>query len=151
MATLEAKVDEYTKDQEKGLLGIAMLGIDGSGKEIYSHTSGVTSLDSSSARNITHDSIFRLASCTKLLTSIAALRLVQAGKLDLDDVEIIQKHLPELCAQEVFTSKPGEELKYEKRKKDITLRHLLTHSSGVSADILSPQLQAYRKSRGEVR
>lgn len=118
------------------------------GEPILSHASGKTSLEDN-ASDITEDSILGLASCTKLLTTIAALKLVEAGHLSLDDPKLIENHLPELCALEVITSVPGEPLSFAKRSKPLTLRALLTHSSGVGYDMLSPQLQTWRQARGE--
>ena len=74
---------------------------------------------------------------------------MQQGKLDLDDAEVVEQHLPELCQQEVITSAPGRPLAYEPRKNGITVRQLLTHTSGSGYDILNPLLQAWRTSRGE--
>jgi CubicO group peptidase (beta-lactamase class C family) len=90
-----------------------------------------------------------LASCTKLITAIAALRLVQQGRLDLDDSQVVEQHLPELCQQDIITSTPGAPLDCESRKHGITVRQLLTHTSGSGYDILNPLLQAWRKSRCE--
>jgi CubicO group peptidase (beta-lactamase class C family) len=146
MATLKAKADACTAspNSPNSILAIAMHAIDRTGTPLVTHTSGLTHLNPQSAKPITLDSIFRLASCTKLITSIAALRLVQQGKLSLDDASIIEKHLPELSSQGVFTTPSGPET--TKRANPITLRMLLTHSSGVGYDILSPALQGLRKS-----
>jgi CubicO group peptidase (beta-lactamase class C family) len=149
MATFEDKIDTVTADEKKGLLGIVLLGVDAEGKTIYNYASGRTSLNTANSKPISNDSILRLASCTKIMTSIAALRLVQEGKLSLDDPKLIEEHLPELWKQDVITSAPGQPLTYTKREKDVTLRQLLTHSSGVGYDLIDPRLQAYRKERKE--
>lgn len=95
------------------------------------------------------DTILVLASCTKLLTSLAALRLVQDGTLALDDPALVEKHLPELCVLPVLTNQPGEDLKLVPRDGPITLRQLLTHSSGATYDVLDPRLIDWRAQRGE--
>ncbi|KAJ4304956.1 hypothetical protein N0V90_000484 [Kalmusia sp. IMI 367209] len=146
--SFEYKVDEVTGGEQKKVLGVVCLGVDRNGQHTLSHASGKTSL-TADAQDIDKNSILTLASCTKLLTSIAALRLVQAGKLTLDDAVLIENHLPELCALEVFTSAPGAPLATARRTKPITLRTLLTHASGSGYDVLSPQLQGWRRSRGE--
>ncbi|KAF2687566.1 beta-lactamase/transpeptidase-like protein [Lentithecium fluviatile CBS 122367] len=149
-------VDEATGategvDTGRKVLGVvAMAGVR-DGTPIFTHTSGKTALPLS-APLITKDSILTLASCTKLITSIAALQLVQSGLFILDDPTLISTHLPELCAQSVFTSATDPtEFSVMPREPDkpITLRHLLTHTSGSSADFLDPKLIAWRKTRGE--
>lgn len=110
---------------------------------------GKCSLHASENEDINEDIVFVLASATKIVTAIAALRLVERGTVDLDDGEIVARHLPELCQQQVITSAPGESLTFETRKEPITIRQLLTHTSGSGADIIDPRLVAWRKSRGE--
>ncbi|KAH7138893.1 beta-lactamase/transpeptidase-like protein [Dendryphion nanum] len=152
-STLRSQIDSTTSSSPPTQLAIVLLAwsatSSNSPQELISHTSGHTHLDEKKSHPVTLDSIFRLASCTKLITSLAALRLVQAGKLSLDDSEIISTHLPELVVQEVFTSAPGEPFTYKKRKNPITLRALLTHSSGSGIDLIDERLKAWRKARGE--
>jgi len=78
---------------------------------------------------MTRDTVFRVASMVKLITSVAALQLVEQGKLALDapvpDIE------PAIGAPQVldgFDAKGAPELRPAKRP--IALRHLLTHTSG---------------------
>ncbi len=79
------------------------------------------------------DSVCRIASMTKAITSVAALRLVERGLLDLDDP--ICDVLPELTEPMVF-----ERFGVDSRPilhpatTPITLRHLLTHTSGYGYD-----------------
>ena len=67
-------------------------------------------------------SIFRIASHSKLFTSIALMRLQEAGKLDLDDP--IVKHLPWF---DIKDNHAGD--------RPITIRQLITHTSGLSREI----------------
>lgn len=134
------------------------------GKIVYSKTSGFTSVLPDAAP-ITLDSTFVLASCTKIITSIAALQCVERGLVTLD--EPIDKYLPELVKLPLLTTEtplaplgPGANgapqdladisFKLGPVRNKITLRQLLTHTSGVSYDILDPRIQAWRQSRGEV-
>ena len=124
------------------------------GRPILAHTAGHTCLDVDSPI-VTPRSVFALASCTKLLTAIAALRYVERGMLALDDATAIEKHIPELCAQGIlcpdFSSNDSTKSpQVVDRKKPITLHALLTHTSGSAYDILAPPLIAWRASRGEV-
>lgn len=89
----------------------------------------------------------KVASCTKLITSIAAMQCVERGLIGLDDS--VFPHLPELAALEIVTSPDeGKTLEYAKPKGFITIRQLLTHSSGLAYDGLSPLILAHRKAKG---
>ncbi|KAL1645043.1 hypothetical protein SLS58_004114 [Diplodia intermedia] len=97
---------------------------------------------------VTLDSVFLIASCTKLLTSIAAMQCVERGLIDLD--EPLDQYLPELCSQPILSEGPEEgQFSYRQRKAPITLRRLLTHSAGVGSDNAFPIHARWRKSRGE--
>ena len=76
------------------------------------------------------DGIFQIASMTKAITSVAAMQLVERGLLSLDDP--IDPILPELANPDVLTGFDGDgKAIVEPAKKAITLRHLLTHTSGL--------------------
>lgn len=130
---------------------------------IYVKASGYTTV-LPDAEPIALDSTFVLGSCTKIITAIAALQCVERGLITLD--EPIDKVLPELAEQPLITTEtpaaapsfdaldappPPSSIKFElgPAKTPITLRHLLTHTSGVSYDVMDPRIQAWRESRGE--
>lgn len=100
------------------------------------------------ARPITTDDSFWIASCTKLITSICALQQVEKGLVDLD--EDISRILPELKDPQIIiadnTNEDGYVLSPAKNK--ITLRQLLTHTSGVGYIFMSPLIQSWRKKVG---
>jgi CubicO group peptidase (beta-lactamase class C family) len=73
--------------------------------------------------NVTKNHIFQLQSMTKLLTSVAALQLVEKGKIGLDDD--LSFWMPEMTNIPIL-----EKGELSEAKKPITLRHLLTHTSG---------------------
>jgi CubicO group peptidase (beta-lactamase class C family) len=85
-------------------------------------TYGVTSLDT--LVDVTRDTVFQIGSNTKLYTATAAMRLVDEGRLGLDTrvVDLV----PEL---RLATSGAAEQ---------ITVRHLLTHTSGIDGDVTGP-------------
>src|ERR1051326_5825804 len=75
---------------------------------------------------MTSDTMFWIASMTKAITSMAAMQLVEQGKLTLDVP--IAHVLPELSAPQVLTGfGPSGEPQLRPAKGAITLRHLLTH------------------------
>jgi CubicO group peptidase (beta-lactamase class C family) len=96
---------------------------------------------------MTLDTIFWIASMTKAITSTAAMLMVEQGKLRLDDP--IENVLPELAAPQVLEGfSAGGEPKLRPAKRPITLRHLLTHTSGFGYDVWNPDLLHYRETMG---
>lgn len=75
------------------------------------------------------DAMFRIASMTKPITAMAVMMLVDEGKLSVDDP--IEKHLPEFKGQLMFESKDGDKVILKKPSRPITVRDLLTHTSGL--------------------
>ena len=93
---------------------------------------------------MTLDTIFRIASMTKAVTSVAAMQLVEQGKLQLE--EPIGNVLPELSAPQVlegFDDAGAPRLRPAKRP--ITLRHLLTHTAGFGYEFDDANLVRYVK------
>jgi CubicO group peptidase (beta-lactamase class C family) len=119
------------------------------GNIIHHEAKGVTSMDAETAKPMSEDTTFWIASCTKLLTTIAAMQCVERGQLDLDADAI--KILPELNALQILTGwdESTGEAKYKPRTKSITLRQLLTHSAGMGYDFLSPDLAKLRTAQGQ--
>jgi len=78
------------------------------------------------------DDIFRMASQTKAITSVAVMTLFEEGKILLD--EPIKKYIPEFKNPQVLVSFNEKDSTYTTRpaNKDITIRHLLTHTSGIT-------------------
>lgn len=81
------------------------------------------------------DAIFQLASMTKAIVSVAAMQLVEAGKLSLDAP--IGDLLPDLAAPRVITGFADDgRVNTRPAARPISLRHLLTHSSGMGYDFV---------------
>ena len=74
------------------------------------------------------DSIFRIHSMTKLVTSVAALILMEEGKFLLTDP--IENLLPEFKDPEIFVAKNDDGIFTKPAKNKITILHLLTHTAG---------------------
>jgi len=96
---------------------------------------------------MTADTVFWIASMTKAITSTAAMRLVEQGKLSLDWP--ISEVLPELAAPQVLEGfdATGEPI-LRPARRPITLRHLLTHTAGFVYDIWNPDMGRYMEKTG---
>jgi CubicO group peptidase (beta-lactamase class C family) len=75
------------------------------------------------------DTIFCIASMTKPITSVGALMLVEADRLHLDDP--VSRYIPEFADVTVFAGVEGERVRLEAADRPITIRHLLTQTSGL--------------------
>lgn len=89
-----------------------------------------------------------LASCVKLATTVAVLQCVERGLFTLDSAADIERFLPEWASLEVLSfDREGKPILTPAKEK-ITLKRLLTHTSGLTYDFMPPLLQ-WRQSRGE--
>ncbi|MEK9777431.1 MAG: serine hydrolase domain-containing protein, partial [Quisquiliibacterium sp.] len=75
------------------------------------------------------DHIFRVFSNTKLVTSVCALQLIEAGKLGLDDP--VAGYLPQVQNLQVLRPGATSVEDTEPQRNPISIRHLLTHTSGL--------------------
>ena len=85
------------------------------------------------------DAIMRIQSMTKAVTAVAALRLVEAGHLRLD--EPVARWLPELADRQVLASPTADLADTSPAVRAITLRHLLTNTSGYGMVLTECPLQ----------
>jgi len=88
--------------------------------------------------------IFKIASMTKALASVAALQLVEQGKITLD--EPLDEYLPEMSSIKIL-NKNNEIIE---PKNSITLRHLLTHTAGFGYWFTSTQLSNWNKLKKDI-
>jgi CubicO group peptidase (beta-lactamase class C family) len=100
------------------------------GKVVYARAAGLADREAKEA--VREDTQFRLASMTKPIVSIAALALVDRGKLSLEDP--VTKYLPD------FRPKLADG-----REPTITVRQLITHTSGLTYKFLEPADGPYHK------
>jgi CubicO group peptidase (beta-lactamase class C family) len=82
------------------------------------------------------DHIFRIFSNTKLVTSCAALLLFEEGRFQLDDP--IERFIPQLANRRVLRPGASSLDQTEPAARPITIRHLMSHSSGLSYGLLDP-------------
>jgi len=103
--------------------------------------------DSASDVDVTMGSIFRIASMTKAITTVAAMQLVERGTLTLD--EPVSRRLPELGKLEVLEGfdNSGKPI-LRPAGKPVTLRLLLTHTAGFAYDGWDEKLSRYAQHAG---
>ena len=85
---LQSQIDELTSDPT-GAPGIVFAAINKQGELIFEHASGKVGVGKD--ESMTMENVFWIASCTKMITGIACMQLVEQGRLALDDVEGVEK------------------------------------------------------------
>jgi len=114
---------------------------------LYQGAFGVA--DVSTGRPLAMDALFRIASMTKPVTSVALMQLVEQGKIGLDDPA--EKYLPELknpMVVESFDAKSGD-YKLRPASKPATVRNFLTHTSGLAYPFTSAIWRDFKPRAGE--
>src|SRR4051812_39899141 len=79
---------------------------------------------------VTVDTLYRIASMTKMVTTVALLQLVERGKVNLDDP--VSKHRPEFADLKVLDGWNGDEPVLREPKSQATVRQLASHTSGLT-------------------
>jgi CubicO group peptidase (beta-lactamase class C family) len=115
--------------ERKDVPGVVALVVDRD-HVLYRGAFGVA--DVSTGRPLTSNALFRIASMTKPITSVALMQLVEQGGIGLDDAA--EKYLPELKALKVlesFDATTGD-CRLRQPSRPPTVRHFLTHTSGLA-------------------
>ena len=99
-------------------------------KDIYYYENGL--IDVKGNRPLKRDSIFRIYSMTKPITSISIMMLLEQGKLNITDE--VEKFIPEWSELSVYQSGSFESLITEPLKRKMTIKDLLMHRSGLTYD-----------------
>lgn len=95
VAELKEQIDQVTSKPDELAPGIVYVAVNKQGEVIFEHASGQAGLGREEKMTLDHS--FWIASCTKMITGIAAMQLVEQGKLTLDDVELVEKLAPVCC------------------------------------------------------
>lgn len=102
---------------------------------VVGRRAGIVSCDAVGLRDIerglpmTKDTLFRIASMTKPITSLAVMLLVDEGKIVIDDA--VERHLPEFRGQMLVAARDRDTISLKRPPRKITVRDLLTHTSGL--------------------
>jgi CubicO group peptidase (beta-lactamase class C family) len=145
-AGLRRLVDVLRGDVETGYIPGAVVFVARRGKTVLNEAFGWRDADKRIA--MTTDSIFRLYSMTKPITTVAAMTLVEEGRLSLDDP--VGKYIPELADLSVGVEEGGR-LRLVPAARPILVHHLLTHTSGFAFEYLGDSLVKQRLRDAGVR
>ncbi len=124
LSKLTSVLDQYAKD---GKVAGGVATVLRRGRVVYVHAFGQRDREANSSMAV--DTIFRIASQSKALASVGAMILQEEGKLLISDP--ISKYLPEFANTTVAVQKDGGGYDIVKAKRQITIRDLLTHTSGI--------------------
>ena len=130
LAGIRDEIDQKTSGQCPKIAGLVYCAVGRSGDILVSHASGQTGLGS--GNQMTLETVFWMASCTKLITSIACMQIVEQNALALDDVEQVETLAPELKAVQVLERTVEGGFRLVPKERGITLRMLLNHTCMVS-------------------
>ncbi len=97
---------------------------------VYFESLGLMDIEQN--KSMREDALFRIYSMTRQITTVAALILYQEGEFEFDDP--IQMYLPDFENQSVLVDPQGTNINQSKaRVNDITVQHLITHTSGLGS------------------
>ena len=131
LGNLDQMLEEAVKsNQIPGLVALVVK----DGKIVYHEAKGMA--DVASGQAMAKDQIFRIASQTKAITSTAVMMLWEEGKFKLDDP--ISKYIPEFASPQVLANFKYSDTTFSTKasSKEITIRHLLTHTSGIGYGVI---------------
>ncbi|MDO8907522.1 MAG: serine hydrolase domain-containing protein [Pseudohongiella sp.] len=112
---------------DRGEIAGAVALVQQNGRTVYEHAVGWA--DREAGREMNVDSMFRIASQTKALTSVLILSLMEEGKLNLNDP--VSLYIPAYASSTV-AEQNGSDITIVPANRQITLRDLLTHTAGIS-------------------
>jgi methyl acetate hydrolase len=114
---------------------------------LYQGAFGVA--DVSTGRSLAADALFRIASMTKPITSVAAMQLIEQSRFGLDDP--VEKYLPDFANLKVLASFDAATGAYRVRpaSRAPTVRHILTHTSGLGYPFTSAMLRDFKPQASE--
>jgi CubicO group peptidase (beta-lactamase class C family) len=134
LSRIDKAIEEFVHDQ--WIPGAVAL-IVRDGKIVYYKSFGYSDIDKKTP--LRKDDIFRIASQSKAITSLAAMMLWEEGKFLLD--EPVSNYIPEFKSQKVLKSFNSKDSTFtsEPAKGEITIRQLFTHTSGLDYAVIGSQ------------
>src|SRR3954447_22972185 len=124
LARIDKLFQQYVDENRVGgVVGLVLQ----DGKPVYERAAGWA--DKEAGAKMANDSIFRIASQTKAITSVAILSLMEEGKLSITDP--VSRYIPSFASSKVAV-RNGTTVDIVAAKRGITIRDLLTHTAGIS-------------------
>jgi methyl acetate hydrolase len=114
------------------------------GGPIYEGAAGPRAVGSSDP--VTPDTLFRIASMTKMVATVAALQLQERGLLDLDAP--VEQYLPEFAGLQVLEGFDGDEPRLRAPATQATVHHLVTHTSGLAYWFFNADIVRWEEATG---
>ncbi len=139
LARIDRVLQQYV---DEGRIAGAVALVLRDGRPVYERAIGWS--DKEAGRRMGSDTVFRIASQTKAITSVAVLSLVEEGKLGLSDP--VSRLIPSF-AKTTVAVRNDTELTFVPAKRPITIRDLLTHTAGVSYGT-QPHIAALYEAKG---
>src|SRR4051812_8745188 len=136
LARIDAMLQTYV---DQGQIPGAVALVLRDGRPVYQKAVGWA--DREAHRPMRMDTVFRIASQTKAITSVAVLSLVEEGKLSLGDP--VSRYIPSFAK----TTVAGDAGATVPAKRPITIRDLLTHTAGISYGV-EPSIAAQYRTKG---
>lgn len=115
VSALKQLMDDTTADPTTNAPGLVFAAVNREGEPIFEHASGSAGLGINEAMTMEHS--FWIASCTKMITGIACMQLVEKGKLSLDDVDLVERLCPVSCPR--WVHEIAREMSRLKQKKTL--------------------------------
>ncbi len=124
LAAITPRMQQFVDD---GTISGAVAVVGNAGEIAYLEPVGYLNLESK--QPMPRSAVFRIASMTKPITAIGIMILQDEGKLSVEDA--VEKHLPEFKGQMLVEYRNGDNVVLRKPPRPITIRDLLTHTSGL--------------------
>lgn len=126
----EARLSQVPEALQKlvddGKVAGAIVTVARKGKIVLNEAVGFA--DKEAKKPMQTDSVVRIYSMTKPITSVGVMMLAEQGKLKLDDP--VSKYIPDLAKPQVYVSGEGDDVKLEPADREVSVRDLLRHTSG---------------------
>ena len=130
-------------ERENGVPGVVAMATDRE-SNFYEGVAGVRELGS--GQEMTTDTVFAIFSCTKAITGVTVMQLVEEGVLDLDDPA--KEYAPEIAEMQVLEGfDENGEPRVRQPESDITVGQLMLHTAGFGYDFFNHDLVRYGEKR----
>ena len=126
-------------EQENGVPGVVAMATDRKGN-FYEGAAGKRELGKD--QEMTTDTVFAIFSCTKAVTGVAVMQLVEEGEISLDDS--VKQYVPEIADIHVLEGFDANGEPHERpSNSDVTVRQLMLHTAGFGYDFFNEDLLSY--------